>query len=415
MEQAAAPAVVPTPPAAAVEDDEDDFPNASQQEDGPTMAVPSPVLGGPLRDDLLNPRPSRSEIEESRQPSPLGELDKYSETVSAAGDDARLPASQQERAAPPVLGDDSDYQEEPTRTVARDELMRHQDAAFVVADGAMGDEATLAVAPGQIDLGPAAAGIAAALQETLGPREPSHPDQAPPYSPFDAPPHFPAPTNPTGPQGHAPMAQAQGPYGGGPPMSAPPHQQAPWQDNPLAYGGPASQGMPSSQGGMPSSQGGMPSSQGGMPSSQGMPPQHGMPQQGMPPHGMPQQGMWPQGMSPHGMPFEQGMPSQQQGMQGMQAHQMGSYPASGHQPIPPSYQGQPSMGPMGAPAEWGQYPNQGGMVAPPQQAPWMQPQPTQQGGGASRLTPQILLLIVVGGVCLAIFVTGIVLFLTTKF
>jgi hypothetical protein len=44
----------------------------------------------------------------------------------------------------------------------------------------------------------------------------------------------------------------------------------------------------------------------------------------------------------------------------------------------------------------------------------MQPQPVQ-GGRASRVTPQILLLIVVGGVCLAIFVTGIVLFLTTKF
>jgi hypothetical protein len=399
MEQAAAPAAAAD---ADIEDIEDDFPNASQQEDGPTMAVLSPALEGPLRDDLLNPRLSRLEDQAAGrpEPSPLGEPahDKHSAMGSVAGDEPRLPASQQQRPALPVFGDDSEYQEEPTRTVARDELMRHQDAAFVVADGAMGDEATLAVAPGKIDLGPAAAGIAAAMQEALGPpREPSHADHAPPFSPFDAPPQFPPPGNTGGPHGHPPTSPAHSPYGHAEPQQQPP----PWHGDGLAYGGPPSQGMPPSNQGMPSSHQGMQPPQ-GMPYQQGMPSQQGM----QPPQGM-------QGMQPPQGTF--GMPPQ--------AHAMGSYPATGQQPIPPSYQGQPSMGPSGGQADWGQhagpssgqYPGQGGMAAPPQQAPWMQPQPMQQGGGASRLTPQILLLIVVGGVCLAIFVTGIVLFLTTKF
>jgi hypothetical protein len=57
---------------------------------------------------------------------------------------------------------------------------------------------------------------------------------------------------------------------------------------------------------------------------------------------------------------------------------------------------------------------QGGPNAP---APWItQPTPPPTGmSGPSRFTPQIILLVAVGAVCLAIFVIGIVLFVTTKF
>ena len=71
------------------------------------------------------------------------------------------------------------------------------------------------------------------------------------------------------------------------------------------------------------------------------------------------------------------------------------------------------------------YPMQGGpMLYPGQQPqqmhpmpgqPWMQPMQPAGGGLAKRFTPQIIMLIVVGVVCLSIFVVGIVLFVTTNF
>jgi hypothetical protein len=44
-----------------------------------------------------------------------------------------------------------------------------------------------------------------------------------------------------------------------------------------------------------------------------------------------------------------------------------------------------------------------------------QPSPPPAGMTGSKVTPQVLLLVGVGAVCLAIFVIGVVLFVTTKF
>jgi len=41
--------------------------------------------------------------------------------------------------------------------------------------------------------------------------------------------------------------------------------------------------------------------------------------------------------------------------------------------------------------------------------------PAAGGGFAKKFTPQVIMLIVVGTVCLSIFVIGIVLFVTTNF
>jgi hypothetical protein len=113
----------------------------------------------------------------------------------------------------------------------------------------------------------------------------------------------------------------------------------------------------------------------------------------------------------------------------------GGYPSSGHQPVmgppsqnmPMSAQGtHPMMGnnmgmPMGGP---GGMAGMGGPIAPPNQQnpnaqppPWMtQPSPPPAGMvGGFKITPQVIMLAVVGIVCLAIFVVGIVLFVQTKF
>ena len=99
-------------------------------------------------------------------------------------------------------------------------------------------------------------------------------------------------------------------------------------------------------------------------------------------------------------------------------------------------QGNPNMGPaMGQmsgqmqglmPGQMGMPPMQGSMSYPGQQqgAPMMhgqgqaaqQPWPAQQPARKSiQFSGQILLLVIVGVICLAIFITGIVLFATTKF
>lgn len=91
--------------------------------------------------------------------------------------------------------------------------------------------------------------------------------------------------------------------------------------------------------------------------------------------------------------------------------------SSGHMPVAP---------PMPPP---GMQPHPGGPMMPPQAPPGMggpgpygqQPPPywgqqqAAQAPGAPKISGQMLLLLVVGFVCLAIFVTGIVLFVSTKF
>jgi hypothetical protein len=50
----------------------------------------------------------------------------------------------------------------------------------------------------------------------------------------------------------------------------------------------------------------------------------------------------------------------------------------------------------------------------PGQPAWMMPSPAGSAG-RSKFTPQVIMLVSVGAVCLAIFIIGIVLFVTTKF
>jgi hypothetical protein len=325
---------LPSSPAAPAPDAEDDsWPSSHDQDDAPTMSVASPVASSPLsdrplRDDLVDPRPApAAHAGEPFRDSPL-----------------------------PVLHDDSEMElDDPTRAVAREDLMRSQDAHIVVGEDAIGEDATMAAVPGYIDaLDPAlTAALVQQLKESSQPRLPSAPAFPEP------PPHFPQPMTseyvpdeqayPTTPQplgmGMAPVVPSWGEA-----APAPSYRSSPQQGM-----APAHESMPSSYDGRYESQGHLQA-------------QHG-PQSGQPPF--------------------QAMPM---GMQGAM-----SYP---QHPGAPSAMGQ---GPQGGYPMHGQPPP--GWGAPPAAAQ----------GAPLKLTPQVILLMAVGAVCLAIFVTGIVLFVTTKF
>jgi hypothetical protein len=234
----------------------------------------------------------------------------------------------------PRIGED---EEESTKAVPREALLRQQDAHVVVGHDAMGDDATLAVAP-EANL--------AAMPLTRG----SHED----VPGFPPPPlGFPGPGPAPGmagayPMGHRPMNAPTTMGLGAPPQ----HQQqpgsAPWQ-----AAQPPSGGMPSHQYNQHN--------------------QHN------------QQGAMSSGVMPTANP--QFPPNTQ--------------PVMGH----PRTQGGVMTGPQ-------QGQQQGWMQQPQPQAA----QPTQVvARRPSRISGQVVLLIIVGAVCLAIFVTGIVLFATTKF
>jgi hypothetical protein len=394
------PVISSNPPPAAperAEAEEEPWANASQQEDGPTMAVASPVLSGrPLRDDLANPRPASVPAPlpaAGRSPMastgyrPQGLVDKDAETMALGGNDPRLPRLDGTR------GDDE--VEETTRAVSRDELIRHQDASFVVGEDAMGDEATLAVAPGQIDLSALGqSGIAAALAESIkresAPSMPGAPAFPPPQS--NAFPGSAFHNNaPMGSSGHLAAAQPQGTqqHGQHPGMSP----QQPWGAEPAPWGG------------EPAPWGGEPAPWGGEQAAPWSQPQHAQPMS-MGGGGMQQQ----QGYDPMlpGPQSNPGMP--------------GAYPQSGQfaQMQPQSQPGYAMQGGMGqggygpnANAATAQQPHPMGM--PGQPPPWMA-QPSAPGmSGRTKFTPQVILLVAVGAVCLAIFIIGIVLFVTTKF
>lgn len=376
----AAPAAVisSNPPPA----EEEEWANASQQEDGPTMAVASPALAGrPLRDDVVNPRvaPAPAPVPAAGQrPAaspmastgyrPQGMVDKDADTMALAGEDHRLP---------PLDSGDNEP-EETTRAVSRDELIRQHGASFVVGNDAMGDEATLAVAPGQIDLGIDPNGMAAALAESIKresqPNVPGAPAFPPPPQNFQN-------SAPMGSSGHLPAAPPHGAQGQHPGMGMQQQQQQGWGGDAAPWGGehapPWSQPQPMG---------------GGM--QQGYDPMVPGPQSnpGMP-GGYPQSGQ-------HAL-----MQQQQQGPQGY-AMQGGMPQGYGPNANAPTAQQQRPMGPMG-------------MVGQPpgQPHPWMmQPSPPPAGMSLpTKFTPQVILLVAVGAVCLAIFIIGIVLFVTTKF
>jgi len=359
------------------------------------MAVASPALANrPVRDDVANPRPvapaPAPAAGRKAAASPLastgyspGSVDKDAETMAIGGNDPRLP---------PIDGE-SDV-EETTRAVSREELIRHQDASFVVGNDAMGDEATLAVAPGQIDLGLGGGGLAAALAESIKRESQPNFPAAPPAFPVPPPPHGFHNNAPTGSSGHLPASLPQGahpgignqqqPWGGG--------EAAPWGGEQAApWGGEQAAPWSAEQGaqwpGQASNQLG-PQSQpypGGMqqPGYDAMGPGFQGPQSNPAmPVAYPQTGPGPHGaMQPHGAPGY--------GMQG------------------PG--GMPGYGPNA-----GQRP--GGIQGGPGQpggAPWMMP--PSGGSLQSKFTPQVILLVAIGAVCLAIFIIGIVLFVTTKF
>jgi hypothetical protein len=118
-------------------------------------------------------------------------------------------------------------QEETTRAVSREELFRSQDAHVIVGDDAIGDEATLAVAPGDND----SLGIGAALKQTLESKKDEPPAFPPPPGQFAPPPiSNQQPFSPLQPNiGPPPMQQQQPPpswQGNAHPISAPyPMQQ----------------------------------------------------------------------------------------------------------------------------------------------------------------------------------------------
>ncbi len=222
----------------------------------------------------------------------------------------------------PSIGEE---EEESTRAVPRDELLRQQDAHVVVGEDAMGDEATVAVAPEHNSANMA-----------LG-----------------------------GPGG--PMPPQPGPGGASDVPAFPPP--------PLGFPGPGPQ--PGMAGGYPGQQRPM-----NMP-----PPQQGPTSGPWQAHAPPSHPMGPGGMSSGVMPT--------------------AMPAGGQ--FPPNTQ--PIMGQQGQPPRMGVVPAQ-----PPPQQGWMQPMPPQHSPAkSSKISGQVILLVIVGAVCLAIFITGIVLFATTKF
>jgi len=246
-------------------------------------------------------------------------------------------------------------EEESTRAVSREELLRGQDAHVVVGDDAGGDDATLAVAPGDNE---ANSKHLAALAQTMA----QDPDGA-----FPPPPGmFPSPPHPFG------MEPAPQPLGALPP---PPED---FGLQPMSNMGPPGGMRPP----MESMHGGMGGPRPGW--NEPQPPPWNAPMPAPGPH-MPGANPHAHTAMPHGgqMPPYMGQMGQGQGQMPMQP--MG----------PISYSGQ--MNPM--------MQGQAG-------APWASPAPVKKG---SKISGQVLLLAIVGVVCLAIFITGLVLFATTKF
>lgn len=255
---------------------------------------------------------------------------------SGQGELATASAPHDDRAPEPL---EPMEEEESTRAVPREELFRGQDAHVIVGDDAVGEDATLAVGPGDNE---ANSKHLAALAQTMA----ADADAFPP--PLGG---FPPPN--AGPVG-GPMPPAMGPppswndpqqsWRGGPPSAPMQPMMGPGHDrptsNPQIGSNPHLQAAPHAMGGMPQS-GQMPAGPMGM----------GPGQMGMPMHNM--------GQGPIPYPGQQGGPMMQ-----------------GQNPFP-----------------WGQAPS----------------------GKRLKLSNQIILLAIVGVICLAIFITGIVLFATTKF
>jgi hypothetical protein len=247
----------------------------------------------------------------------------------AAGGAPRSPLAATGFMEPPKAALPAEEPEESTRSVDREELFRQQDAHVIVGEDAIGDEATLALGPGQVE---AALGAlpqpppGMGFDKTMLPGAGGAPAFPPPPSPFGATP--------------APMPAA------GLPMPQQP-QRAPMQSWPGDGGGAA--------------------------------PQYPQPQ---PP-------AWGEQTAP---PVGYQVPPSNPGMQA-------AHPASGGYALSPPGQGygRPGMVPTQAASN----------------APWPAAPNTPQSQMSAKARNQIIILAVVGVICLAIFATGIYLFVTT--
>jgi hypothetical protein len=253
---------------------------------------------------------------------------------------------------PNVADSEPPGEEEATRAVSREELFRQQDAHVIVGDDALGDEATLAVPPGEVETLGIGARLAPGVDplDSLGPKRESAPA-------FPPPPSFGQPNAniSSGRMQAAPppiasaMFQPPPPSWNGPPSREPSRESAPFSvPNPMS--GPMPNPMPNSMPG------------------------------------------------PMSSPMSNPMPGMQPGMQ--------MAPAPGYMPPHLQPTQQPNPG-------WPQGP---GMQGPQgMQGPARAASPLANLGLPFKLTPQIIALIAVGTVCLGIFVLGVVLFFTTKF
>ncbi len=188
----------PRPRSASYHDDEGD-----RQEDGPTMAVPPESIGAQAVAAMR---------EEAKRTSPL---------ASTGFASSPMKSSKAEPGIPDVSGDEDGADEEATRAVARENLMRSQDAHVVVGEDAIGDEATLAVGPGELaDLRASVTGAAAASPRGASPIPPAAPSSgrapgmisaaiAESLSSSSQEPAFPAPPNQPGSAPHVPAASQQ--------------------------------------------------------------------------------------------------------------------------------------------------------------------------------------------------------------
>ncbi len=282
---------------------------------------PGPAGGRPATSPMANPG---SALSSGGLRPALDQPEKEQETIALTVGDLDLELI---RAAGP--------EDESTRAVPREELLRGQDAQLIVGDDAAGEDATLAVAPSANE----ASKNLAAFAETMQ----SDPNAGPPLGG-----PFPPPTPEVRPSwGGDPNAG----WGMGAPISSPnapdsnPHLPHPPPSSPNPY----------------------------------MPPSSANP--------------YMQGSNPQMMVA----PGQMQ------------VPSSGHLPVGPGSQtnvGQRGFNQQGTPIPYPAH-----MVHPQPGSPWPMSAP---GGKRFKISGQILLLAVVGFVCLAVFITGIVLFATTK-
>ena len=354
------------------------------------MPTPEPRLGDK---PVMPPRPTsqRPPPPVGPGPDPLLSRSPLASTAFSPGngpDQRRGDTEQRPKFVSPTVDEPSGIvgpmeDEESTRAVSRDELLRPQAGHVVVGDdaGADGDDATLAVGPSDNEANNLrAAGLARMPHDDVFGAPPPVPLSPAPHAAFQMPgmhgkpDAMPAPQPNRAPQWGEPQQPPQWGEPQAPPQwgdrQQPPHWGEPQQPQaPPQWGEP--QPKRASQWGEPQ-----------QPPQWGEPQQGRLPNAGVPMHGGPQGNDRPMANMSGGM------------IQG--PGPMGAMPPMHGMPASMSYPGQPA-----------------GSISHSQPVmAWAPPQPE---GKRFKVSGQIILLAVVGVICLTIFITGIVLFATTKF